>query len=219
MTLTLATQDGNKVERHTGIVRATNVMTYDDLLMPQHQLTIHQFLKAGGWQFGWKSSSKTDQYSFWHRHFAGHRNKIDRKKYDCSDELKSKVPLIYAMWAGLANSVFKGHTIYRCYANGQAYGSEGTIHTDTRSPHGYTAIYYPHSEWEPNWGGETVSFDDAKSDIVTSIYPKPNRLLVFRGDMPHVARAVARTCPHLRITLMFKTMDCPISEADGDDDD
>jgi SM-20-related protein len=29
--------------------------------------------------------------------------------------------------------------------------------------------------------------------------------VVFPGLIPHVARGVSRTCPMLRITLMFKT--------------
>lgn len=210
--------DSNKVERGTVIARAPGVFTVDELLLPQHQLSIDAFLRAGGWQFGWKSNKRGgDQYSFWHRHFAGHRKAGE--KYDCTEELKSNAPLIYAMWSGLSHGVCKGHALYRCYANGQSYGSEGTLHTDTRSPHGYTSIYYPHQAWQPNWGGETVIFNYERSDIVAAIYPRPNRMLVFRGDMPHVARAVARTCPHLRVTLMFKSANCPIAEMDGDDDD
>jgi SM-20-related protein len=51
-----------------------------------------------------------------------------------------------------------------------------------------------------------VFFTQDGSDILASIYPKPNRLIVFPGAIPHVARGISRTCPKLRITLMFKTM-------------
>jgi SM-20-related protein len=43
------------------------------------------------------------------------------------------------------------------------------------------------------------------TDIVSAVYPKPNRFVVFSGNIPHVARGVSRTCPKLRITLMYKT--------------
>ena len=69
----------------------------------------------------------------------------------------------------------------------------------------YPYYYYPHSYWEPNWSGETVLFDAARSDIIGAIYPRPNRLAIIRGDAPHIARGVSRTCPVLRITLIFKT--------------
>ena len=48
-------------------------------------------------------------------------------------------------------------------------------------------------------------FNQEETDILASIYPKPNRLLIFSGIVPHVARGVSRICPVLRITLMFKT--------------
>ena len=54
-------------------------------------------------------------------------------------------------------------------------------------------------------GGETVFFNREKTDIIACVYPKPNRLVIFRGNFPHVARGVSRTCPALRIALMFKT--------------
>jgi SM-20-related protein len=50
-----------------------------------------------------------------------------------------------------------------------------------------------------------VFFNREQTDIVASIYPRPGRLVVFRGMTAHVVRGVSRTCSALRITLMFKT--------------
>jgi SM-20-related protein len=99
----------------------------------------------------------------------------------------------------------QGHRLIRCYANGHTYGSDGTLHTDSTRPGTYTCVYYPHQMWHPNWGGETVLFNQDKTDIVACVYPKPNRMVVFDGTIPHVARGVSRICPVLRVTLMFKT--------------
>jgi SM-20-related protein len=35
---------------------------------------------------------------------------------------------------------------------------------------------------------------------------------VFKGNIPHLARGVSRTCPVLRITLMFKTNAGPLDD-------
>lgn len=179
----------------------------DDILAEPERQAVFEFLQAGGWKFGWKSASKTDQYSFWHRHFAGYRRATggSKNKYPCAEELSQVAPFLFDLWIKLTPSVFEGHTLMRCYANSYTYGSDGTIHTDTRSPDGYTSVYYPHAAWEPNWAGETVLFNDECSDIIASVYPKPNRLFVFRGDIPHVARGVSRICPVQCTTLMFKT--------------
>ena len=77
------------------------------------------------------------------------------------------------------------------------FGSEGTIHTDSDSPESYTAIYYPNRTWLPDWAGETVLFNKTQDDIVASIYPKPNRLLIFRGTrltLLAACRGLVRLC-------------------------
>jgi SM-20-related protein len=185
---------------------------YDDVLDADDQDAIYRFLHLPCWEFGWKSQSKNDTYSFWHKHFAGYR-KSGSYRYsagtwpppDCAAELQQRAELIHRFWELLQRKLLGGHSLVRCYANGLPFGAEGTLHTDSDSPTSYTCIYYPHPRWDPNWAGETVFFNSDRTDIVASIYPKPNRLLLFRGDTPHTARAVSRTCPELRITLMFKT--------------
>ncbi|OLL31455.1 hypothetical protein BTH42_10940 [Burkholderia sp. SRS-W-2-2016] len=189
---------------------------YDEVLDIVDQHAIYSFLDAPGWDFGWKSQSKKDIYSFWHKHFAGYRKSASYSyssgKWpppDCSEELKQEAEPIHRFWTLLQSTLLTGHTLVRCYANGMPFGTEGTIHTDSDSPNSYTCIYYPQPVWNPNWAGETVLLDQAQTDIVASIYPKPNRLLFFKGDIPHVARGVSRTCPELRVTLMFKTEKVP----------
>jgi len=185
---------------------AEDVTVVDDLLPPNTQALVRDFLQRPGWQFGWKSARKTDVYSFWHKHFAGHRNSKNEPKYECSEELSKSAPLAHWFWVNLNKVVFRNtHALYRCYANAQTYGSDGTVHTDSKSDRSYTCVYYANADWQPNWAGETVIFTPDKSDIITSIYPRPNRLAIFRGNMPHVARGVSRTCPVLRVVLAFKS--------------
>jgi SM-20-related protein len=184
---------------------APDVAVIDGLLDQGQRAFVRNALRRP-WAFGWKSSAKTDEYSFWHQHFAGHRSGAKDKPYECSDELGKNAPALFAFWRWLQRmEFFRGHELLRCYANGACFGGEGTIHTDAKAAGHYTAIYYPAEKWEPNWGGETLLFNEARDDIVAAVYPRPNRLLVFPGNMPHVARGVSRTCPELRVTLMFKT--------------
>jgi SM-20-related protein len=187
------------------------VRAVDNLLDDEQRKRIYAFLCRPTWQFGWKSVPGQEHYSFWHKHFAGHKvpdhalSGDQEQPYDCAEELRENAPIIYRFWQALDTTALNGHTLLRCYANGQPYGSEGAIHTDSISELSYTSIYYPHEKWHPNWGGETVFFNKEQTDIVASIYPRPNRFVVFAGTTPHVARGVSRICPALRITLMFKT--------------
>jgi len=87
----------------------------------------------------------------------------------------------------------------------QGRNAQNHANTDFISASACTAVYYPHLQWDPDWGGETLIFNREKNDVIAAIYPRPNRLLLFPGFVYHVARGVSRACPVMRITLMFKT--------------
>jgi len=179
----------------------------DNVLPPPLQTQITDLLHSPGWDFGWKSHKQVDIFSFWHKHFAGHRNAdpVGARNYDCSKELAANAPVIHGFWRYLAErGVFGKHVLVRCYANAHAYGGEGTLHTDSANPAAFTAIYYANDRWSPNWGGETMLFNREETDVIAVIYPRPNRLFIFPGIVPHVARGLSRSCPLLRTTLMFK---------------
>jgi SM-20-related protein len=171
---------------------------------------VFAFLNQPSWAFGWKSHPVNDPFAFWHKHFAGNPRPDHRdqggleKQNECAGELAEKAPLLHEHWLQLAKFVKGEHRLVRCYANGMPYGTDGSVHTDSKSESSLTAIYYPHPQWHPDWGGETALFNNARTDLVTSVFPKPNRLLIFPGTIPHGARGVTRVCPVMRITLMYK---------------
>jgi SM-20-related protein len=188
-----------------------SVSIIDDVFDADTHAKIFSFLSLPTWGFGWKSDVR-NEHSFWHKHFAGNirPDHVDSagagQQYDCAEELKRRAPLIYDQWLALSAAPGPMHrcALTRCYANGFTYGNDGSVHTDSRTEGSLTAVYYPNPSWDPNWGGETVLFNQAKTDIDTSVDPRPNRLVVFPGIVPHVARGVSRTCPVMRITLVFK---------------
>lgn len=186
------------------------VRVYDNILAESYQNKLNEYLHnnndGSGWKFGWRSISRAGEFSFWHRHFAGYqKSEEETNAFDC-EPLIEPFPLIYEFWKYLKTTdTLKGHRLIRCYANGYPYGSDGSVHTDTNQLNTFTSIYYPHPGWNPDWGGETVFFNYDKTDAIGCVYPKPNRMVVFDGRIPHVGRGVSRTCPLMRVTLMFKT--------------
>ena len=85
----------------------------------------------------------------------------------------------------------------RAYLNGQWNGREGTLHQDGCK---FTALIYM-SPYEYGWGGFTEIMTEPEPTLV---YPIPNRLMIFPGNIPHKAYSFAyQTCP-LRVTLAFK---------------
>ena len=173
------------------------LVTIDDTPPELQRQEVFNFLRGGGWRFGWKSSRKTDAYSFWHLHFAGHRNAGEQTPYPCADELEKNAPLIFKVWSGLADTVFRGHTLMRCYANAHAYGGDGTLHTDSIDPDSRTAVYYPHGVWWPNWGGETVVFNRRNPTSSPRCIRSRTGWWYFRGvcrTSPAACRGPARSC-------------------------
>jgi SM-20-related protein len=186
---------------------APGIALYDDFLPPDEQQAVMEFLRAPGWAFGAYSDPSPDASRYWYKHFCGYV-KTGQEAHDLGaleTELAGTAPLLAEMWRRIATDILPGHALTRCYANGYPHGSEGGLHLDSNVATHFTVIYYPHLSWHPNFAGETVFFDPTGNDIIAAVYPKPNRLVVFPGVIPHVARGVSRKCTDLRVTLMFKT--------------
>ncbi|MHC2331096.1 hypothetical protein [Bradyrhizobium sp. USDA 4454] len=196
---------------NAGVDSGVGIMVVDDVLPPARQRTLLRFLQNGAWTHGWRSRDEDNSQKFWHRHLAGSVGEADarlraqRGIIDCAPELAGTAPLVFAFWRYVQGRAFQDHVLSRCYANALPYGTDGGVHIDSLTPGDYTAVYYPHLTWHPDWGGETIIFNQDCSDILTAVYPKPNRLFVFPGFVNHVARGISKNCPHMRITLMFKT--------------
>lgn len=93
---------------------------------------------------------------------------------------------------------------YRAYTNMASFGDALFTHVDCLpSQHDVTALWYVCTEWDLEWGGETV-FYDAGGEIAAAVRPRPGRLVMFDGAIPHAGRAPLRTCYRPRYTLAVK---------------
>ena len=66
-------------------------------------------------------------------------------------------------------------------------------------------IYYPILDWEPEWLGGTVIWNEQKTEIEKYVNYIGNRLFVFDAHLPHQAMSVSRQCYRLRTCIVFKT--------------
>ena len=109
----------------------------------------------------------------------------------------------------------------RIYANGQTAGQSGYPHTDDGH---YTFLYFP-NDWQIDWEGhlhfinrsgpeyeDTQEWDDWNLDknklktdeVVKTITYKPNRAVLFSGNILHYAGAPHRLHVGLRTSLAYK---------------
>ena len=187
---------------------AMKIHTYDHALP---QSLIEDLAEKGRntkWSFGWKSRPIGDRFSYWHHHFCGGRI---NETSSCLTELSARAELIclFRLWAELNTQISYLSSYYptRVYANAHSFGNEGYIHKDSKEEeNALTIVYYAHPIWAQNWGGETVFFNLQAEEVVKAIYPKPGRVAIFPGHIPHAARAPSRDATELRITFIYKLL-------------
>lgn len=176
------------------------------------------------WQFG-RSDTNNDLYwtiPVYGNHYVLEKNKIVSKYYldcfkykeveKCWDFFKSK------MGCGLSDD-----NLITAYFNGITYGVEAHAHVDSFKENYTTAIIYVCENWNSHWGGETVFFDGKfvnnpaddifySHDIIKSVLPKYNRVLLFDSRIIHSVRPLSKSFKNLRKTLMFKIKNKNVEE-------
>lgn len=83
------------------------------------------------------------------------------------------------------------------------YGDVPTYHQDSELGPTLTAVLYCHQEWQPDWGGELI-IADSDGEPKVAIAPRPGRLVVFRGDLPHKAGSPSRLSCTPRNALVLR---------------
>jgi SM-20-related protein len=159
------------------------------------------------WSYGWKSNASSDVYVHWHAHIAGGTR---TSRNVCEDELANDLSatMIHRIWEQLRQEFLAGHKLLRVYANAHTFGLEGGIHRDNAPGENIvTTLVYAHALWPVPWGGETVFYSQDHEQIVASVLPRPGRVVIFHGGIPHAARAPSRESRALRVTLVFKSIE------------
>lgn len=86
------------------------------------------------------------------------------------------------------------------YAASMRYGDHSRIHKDYGCPNCVTFLYYGNLHWDPNWGGETIFYND-RMDALYAVTPKPGRLVAFNAQIFHRTGVPARDCSSSRYGL------------------
>ncbi len=115
-----------------------------------------------------------------------------------------QLPVLAPTLRALADFSTRAYRPYRAYVNSAQYGDMLFSHVDCAPDAGeVTALWYLCDHWDHEWGGETVFFD-ATHDARALVAPRPGRLVLFDGDLPHVGRPPNRTCYKPRFTFAIK---------------
>jgi hypothetical protein len=103
---------------------------------------------------------------------------------------------------------------YSAYINVLRYGNSPGIHVDAPYdvPENKTVLVYMNPTWHPEWAGETVFFDE-DLDAKYICQPRPGRVVMFDGRIPHTGRPPGPKFMFNRYILAFKYMDPDIRQS------
>lgn len=90
------------------------------------------------------------------------------------------------------------------YINCSSHGDGYYMHRDCALHEQHvTALYYANLEWQPDWGGETIYYND-EEEAEMVVMPRPGRLVLARGAILHRGNVPTRVCYEQRYTLAYK---------------
>ena len=143
---------------------------------------------------GWKfigMGKESSNYRKWY-YSLNKKNNYDNLLITKADSLLKKYSL-------------KNYILKRAYASAYTYGMINEIHQDEsplQSLNIITVMFYLNKEWSANLGGETNFYRN--EEIIKSVLPKPGRVIIFDGIIPHCGNEVSRICVELRMVASVR---------------
>ena len=93
---------------------------------------------------------------------------------------------------------------YRVYTNFASFGDTLLTHVDAvPDARELTALWFLCEQWDKEWGGETLFYDDS-GDAEIAVSPRPGRMVLFDGAIRHAGKPPNRNCPVGRYTFAIK---------------
>jgi len=155
------------------------------------------------WGYGWKSDT-TIAFGHWHIEYnLSPERSINENALGIEEYVP---PILLEAWNYIKTNHLPDYRLIRCYCNAHTFGTEGHPHYDSNRDGDRTVVIYLNKKWDCSMGGETMFYEDNREEVIHAELPKRNKAVIFPGNILHTATGVARLCPDLRMTLMFKAV-------------
>lgn len=108
----------------------------------------------------------------------------------------------------VAEQLFPGEVLrdQRAYVNSSVHGDSYFIHRDCSAHRNHvTVLYYANPNWQIDWGGETIFYDDDNEPQII-VTPRPGRMVISRGAILHRGTVPTRACFEERYTIAYKLL-------------
>lgn len=148
------------------------------------------------------------QYSIYNSNESEVQDLSD-KRLGCPLEMSD--PILMNIFDGDRLDIIKNYIPQDSFYHWRSYINLG-IHSDNHKIHvddfnvgdGITILYYINRNWDKDWGGETLFYDDGREDILYASPFVPGRIIIFSSTIPHSAKPQHFGAPPYRFTLASK---------------
>jgi Rps23 Pro-64 3,4-dihydroxylase Tpa1-like proline 4-hydroxylase len=94
----------------------------------------------------------------------------------------------------------------RAYVNSSVFGDMYYAHRDCSAHRNHvTILYYVNLNWQTDWGGETIFYDD-NNEAQLVVTPRAGRMVISRGAILHRGTVPTRACHEERYTIAYKML-------------
>jgi Rps23 Pro-64 3,4-dihydroxylase Tpa1-like proline 4-hydroxylase len=162
------------------------IKVYDDLVPPSYRETIYSYVQGSLFRIGWQDGSAIETSNHRYIHSA----------YSKEDLINSS--FIEAIKGTEVGALFDTHEHHKTVVNLSVPSDANFLHTHHDC---IVVLYYVNTNWHVDWAGETVFYNDSKTEVTKAINVKPGRIVVFDGSLHHSVRPQAPIAPHYRFTL------------------
>ncbi len=158
------------------IMKREQVMVIDDLFTKREVEQMEEyFVHFDGWQLIFDDPSQSlNTYSL--------GKVIDQPNFGAFDVFCAQA---FQERSGIPVPPFH-RVVYNCFR----FGDSPNLHHDGESEDSLSFMVYPVVDWCESWGGETVFVRDG--EVTDCIVPKPGRVVIFPGSIPHGGKAPNR---------------------------
>ena len=186
----------------------------DDLFTEEEQMILNDEIEIMQYMWGgakkrqaWVKQPQRNAWQFWSSVIYPTAGSKANATLVTVEELYKTYPVIMDAWDKISATLSDNYNLHKyefskIYTLAQFNSSDASdIHQDIGD---LSILYYSKPNWNIEWDGGTIFYNDEITDCVEYVPYKSGRTVVFDAKIPHKGMSVSPKATELRTILAFK---------------